>query len=303
VYCGDLDRYLELTREVAERYGTSRGYALASYVDGLQSAGRVEEALAFTEQSVAVARKLGNPYWIAYALWIAGMAFSRSDSRRALDAWDEGVAVVREHRVHFFEGFLARDAARLHTSDGEPEAALVLFGDAIASFHQAGNIPQLIITVASVPALFQRLERFEAAATLLGAMSQHESSFHHVPELTDLEGRLATSLDAKRTRESLAEGAGFSLDDAAVYARQQIDVVRRAARPRIRQERPGGLSRRELEVLRLLAGGRTSGEIATELFISSRTAEHHIQNIYTKIDVSNRASATRWAVTHNVVSG
>jgi predicted ATPase/class 3 adenylate cyclase/DNA-binding NarL/FixJ family response regulator len=303
VYCGDLDRYLELTGEVAERYGAVRGYALASYVDGLQSAGRVEEALALTERSVAVARKLGNPYWISYALWIAGMAFSRSDSRRALDAWDEGVAVVREHRVHFFEGFLARDAARLHTSDGEPEAALVLFSDAIAAFHRAGNIPQLIITLASVPALFQRLERYEAAATLLGAMSQHESSFHHVPELADLEGRLAAKLAPKRTGELLAEGAAFSLDDAALYARQQIDLARREPSPRVRQERPGGLSRRELEVLRLLAGGRTSGEIATELFISTRTAEHHIQNIYTKIDVSNRASATRWALAHEVVTG
>ena len=192
-----------------ERYGAERGYGLASYVDGLQSAGRVEEALALTEQSVAAARELGNPYWIAYALWIAGMAFSRSDSRRALAAWDEGVAFVREHRVHFFEGFLARDAARLHTSDGEPEAALVLFGDAIASFHRAGNVPQLIITLASVPALFERLERFEAAATLLGAMSRHESSFHHVPELADLEGRLAAKLEAKRTKELVAEGAAL----------------------------------------------------------------------------------------------
>ena len=56
-------------------------------------------------------------------------------------------------------------------------------------------------------------------------------------------------------------------------------------------------------MLRLLAEGRTSAEIATELFISTRTAEHHIQSIYTKIDVSNRASATRWAITHHVVTG
>jgi predicted ATPase/class 3 adenylate cyclase/DNA-binding CsgD family transcriptional regulator len=303
VYCGDLDRYIELTGQVAERYGAERGYALASYVDGLQSAGRVEEALALTEQSVTAARELGNPYWIAYALWIAGMAFSRSNSRRALAAWDEGVAFVREHRVHFFEGFLARDAARLHTSDGEPEAGLVLFGDAIASFHRAGNVPQLIITLASVPALFEQLERFEPAATLLGAMSRHESTFHHVPELADLEGRLASKLGAKRTRDLVAAGAAFDLDAAAGYARQQIDAARRDPRPRVREERPGGLSRRELEVLRLLTGGRTSAEIATELFISTRTAEHHIQNIYTKIAVSNRASATRWAVTHDVVTG
>ncbi len=50
-----------------------------------------------------------------------------------------------------------------------------------------------------------------------------------------------------------------------------------------------------------MAAGRTSHEIAAELFISTRTAEHHIANIYTKIGVSNRAAATRWAVTHRVV--
>ncbi len=98
---------------VAREYGRDRGYGLASYVDGLQSCGRIEEALALTEESVAAARSLGNPYWISYALWIAGMAFSKADVHRAFAAWDEGVAFVREHRVQFFEGFLARDAARL----------------------------------------------------------------------------------------------------------------------------------------------------------------------------------------------
>ena len=44
VYCGDLDRYVELTGEVATQYGAERGYALAAYVDGLQSAGRIDEA-------------------------------------------------------------------------------------------------------------------------------------------------------------------------------------------------------------------------------------------------------------------
>ena len=204
----------------------------------------------------------------------------------------------------FFEGFLARDAARLHTSDGEPEAALVLFGEAITSFHRAGNVPQLIITLASVPALFERLERFEAAATLLGAMARHELELPSRPRV-GRSRRLGSprSSNAEADQRTLAEGAAFGLDAAAVYARQQIDVARRDPRPRVRQPRPGGLSRRELEVLRLLAGGRTSAEIATELFISTRTAEHHIQNIYTKIDVSNRASATRWAVTHGVVTG
>jgi len=301
VYCGDLDRYVELTGAVAHIYGRDRGYGLASYVDGLQSCGRIEEALGLTEEAVAAARSLGNPYWISYALWIAGLAFSKTDVRRAFAAWDEGVAFVREHRVQFFEGFLARDAARLHTSDGEPEAALVLFAEAIAAFHRAGNVPQLIITLASVPALFERLDRPAPAAMLLGALSRESSSLHHVPDLGDLGDRISRTLGKTRAAELTSAGAALDLSDAAVYARQQIDAALRHPSPRARQARPGGLSRREIEVLRLVADGRTAGEIATQLFISSRTAEHHIQNVYTKIGVSSRAAATRWAVKHRVV--
>ena len=288
---------------MVRRYGSDRGYGLASYVDGLQSAGRIEEALALTEESVAAARRLGNPYWVAYALWIAGMAFSRTNARRALAAWEEGIAFVHEHRIGFFEGFIARDAARLNTSDGEPAVALGLFAEAIQAFHRAGNVPQLIITLASVPALFERLDHLEPAAVLLGAMSRESSSSHHVPELAELGDRLTSRLGATKAGELAGVGAGLSLDDAAGYARRQIDAARRDPRPGSRGGRPGGLSRREVDVLRLVAAGRTSGEIATELFISARTAEHHVQNIYTKIGVSNRAAATRWAVTHRVVDG
>jgi DNA-binding CsgD family transcriptional regulator len=299
VYCGDLDRYVELTGAVAQRYGKERAYGIASYVDGLQSSGRVDEALALAEDSVAAARKIGNPYWISYALWIVGLAFSKADAQRALAAWDEGVAFVREHRVEFFEGFLARDAARLHTSDGEPETALVLFSDAITAFHRVGNVPQLIITVASVPALFEHIDRPEPAAMLLAAITREPSGARHVPGLSDLDKRLTRRLGAKRAQEVARSGAAMDLNEAAAYARQQIDRARRS--PIARQVRPGGLSRREVEVLRLVADGLTAREIATRLFISARTAEHHIQHVYTKIDVSGRAAATRWAVTHEVV--
>ena len=111
----------------------------------------------------------------------------------------------------------------------------------------------------------------------------------------------ARKLGKKRAAELTSAGAALDLSDAAVYARQQIDAARRDPSPRARHGAARGLSRREIEVLRLVADGRTAGEIATQLFISSRTAEHHIQNIYTKIGVSSRAAATRWAVKHKVV--
>ncbi len=158
------------------------------------------------------------------------MAFSHAEPRRALAAWDEGMTVVREQRVHFFEGFIARDAARLHTSDGEPAAALGLFAEAIGAFQRAGNVPQLVITLASVPALFERLGRIEPAATLVGALANEPSSSHHVPELAALGARIGVDLGPKRAEQLAAEGADLDLGDAAVYARQQIEVARRDPR-------------------------------------------------------------------------
>lgn len=70
------------------------------------------------------------------------------------------------------------------------------------------------------------------------------------------------------------------------------------ARP---QTRPGGLSGREIEVLRLAAQGLTTRAIAERLFISPKTADRHIQNTYTKIGVSTRGAAALWAMQHGVV--
>ena len=68
-----------------------------------------------------------------------------------------------------------------------------------------------------------------------------------------------------------------------------------------RQVNPGGLTRREVDVLRLAAKGLTTREIADRLVISPKTADHHIQHIYGKIDVSTRAAAALWAMQNTVV--
>ena len=54
-------------------------------------------------------------------------------------------------------------------------------------------------------------------------------------------------------------------------------------------------------MLRLIADGRTTREIAAQLFISSKTADNHIQHIYTKLASPTAGPATRWAFDHGVV--
>ena len=71
---------------------------------------------------------------------------------------------------------------------------------------------------------------------------------------------------------------------------------------RKRPQNPGGLSRREVEVLHLAALGLTTRQIAERLYISAKTADHHIQHIYAKIGVSTRAAAALWASQHAVVA-
>ena len=61
-----------------------------------------------------------------------------------------------------------------------------------------------------------------------------------------------------------------------------------------------GLTARELEVLRLLAGGQTNAEIAGDLGLSVNTIERHVGNVYRKIDARGRADATAWAIRRGV---
>ncbi len=68
-----------------------------------------------------------------------------------------------------------------------------------------------------------------------------------------------------------------------------------------RPKNPGGLSHREVDVLRLAARGLTTQEIADRLFISPKTAGHHIQHIYNKITVSARAASALWAMQNAVI--
>jgi len=77
----------------------------------------------------------------------------------------------------------------------------------------------------------------------------------------------------------------------------------RIAKPSARATRQavGSLSEREMQVLRLLAAGRTNRAIASELFISEKTVARHVSNIFDKLDVSSRTGATAWAFQHNLV--
>ncbi len=98
--------------------------------------------------------------------------------------------------------------------------------------------------------------------------------------------------------EMRADAKAGRLDPDAVQA--VFSAAGRSEAPPRRQW-PAGLSDREVEVLRLLARGFTTKEVARRLFISPKTADHHVQHIYTKIGVSTRAGAALFGMEHGLL--
>jgi DNA-binding NarL/FixJ family response regulator len=73
------------------------------------------------------------------------------------------------------------------------------------------------------------------------------------------------------------------------------------AQPELAPAYPEGLTQREVEILRLVAEGKSNPEIAEELYISPRTVSTHISNILNKINAANRIEAASYAHRHGLV--
>ncbi len=173
-------------------------------------------------------------------------------------------------------------------------------------------------------------ELSEIAATfatpLLSATAAHASGAVRLAEgdVVDAASALHRAVDLWRTLAMPYELAQTSLLMAIVCERRNDQDGRRLAledarrlftelnahhclarvpqQPgRTMRDSAGSLSERELQVLRLLATGKTNRDIAETLFISDKTVARHVSNIFDKLGVSSRAGATAWAFQHNLV--
>jgi DNA-binding CsgD family transcriptional regulator len=101
------------------------------------------------------------------------------------------------------------------------------------------------------------------------------------------------------------DGASLEWDAARAVFRDlgarpdlaRLDEISRRAR----SARPGGLTARELQVLRLISTGKTNKMIGSELHLAEKTVDRHVSNIFQKLDVSSRAAATAHAYQHKLI--
>ena len=99
--------------------------------------------------------------------------------------------------------------------------------------------------------------------------------------------------------ESLAIATDLGMRPLVERVTERIERVQ--ALPGAAPRYPAGLTEREVEVLRLIAAGKSNREIAEELVISLNTVFRHVSNIFTKIGAANRVEAASYATRHGLV--
>jgi putative nucleotidyltransferase with HDIG domain len=167
--------------------------------------------------------------------------------------------------------------------------------------------------------ILARSAALEPLARIAGMHHERQdgSGYHHGASAAEVpvESRVLAVADAYQAMtQPRVHRAAMTPEAAAEVVSAEVSIGRfdpeiarailevSGQRPRTaRTAWPAGLSDREVEVLRLVAGGLSNRAIAEQLVISQRTAEHHVQHVYDKIGTSTRAAAAMFAMAHGLL--
>jgi tetratricopeptide (TPR) repeat protein len=229
LHAGRYERAMEIHTRLAAQSGAGPVYGLGGQTMVFAMVGRTDDYASLAEEAVCAARDLGNPFFLAKALYGLGLALARKEPARALETFHQALAYAREHRQVLVEASIYRDAARVETVSGDIGAALNLYDFAIDVQHRSGNLANLAVTFASLSVCFDRLERPEIAATLYG-ITTHISAREPGIRRSVL-GRMREALGDAAFERCVAAGAAMEPADAVQYAREQIRCAREELQP------------------------------------------------------------------------
>jgi DNA-binding NarL/FixJ family response regulator len=175
-------------------------------------------------------------------------------------------------------------------------------GDVEAADRAAAELLD-VATMIGTPLL--RAQAARARGALLLATADTGAALTALRSGFRLFNDLGVRYEAARTRHLIAQACTALGDhDTAAMESAAADAVLHDLRSSVVGDAatlPGGLSARELQVLVLLASGRTNRAIAQDLVISEKTVASHVSHIFTKLDVTSRSAATAYAYDHGLV--
>jgi predicted ATPase/DNA-binding CsgD family transcriptional regulator len=257
------------------------------------------------EECLALSQEVGFKEGIAAYYCLSGqLALSRRDLVTARSLAEKSVTLYKElgHR-HGTANSLALLGGVLAT-EGDYAVAQTLFEQSLTiscELNEKWVASVYLVVLGEVVAAQQKLAW---AAQLWGAAEALRDAFG-VPiplaQRADYERSLSAArvhLGERAFAAAWAQGRSMTPEQALAAKRQKpTPTPTTTASP---QNYPAGLTAREMEVLRLVAGGLTDVQVAEKLVLSPRTVHAHISSIYSKLGVTSRSAATRYAIEHHL---
>jgi DNA-binding CsgD family transcriptional regulator len=257
-----------------------------------------ERAASLAHECLALARPLEDTWSVGMALWALGLEATagRHDfveceryfqqlldvSSRSGNTWGMACALYR----------LSHPARRA----GNLERAAALQRQSLSLYWQLRNtrgIAQCVEVLASLARGLGKLERATRLLSLAEVLA-NAANYRRPPALAVAQQAAIQEIRAKLGEEAFdaawTEAAAFTMERAIAYALAEDDADSVA----------GGVSGRELDIVRLVACGLTDREIAFRLGISPRTVHAHLRSVFAKANVPSRTSLAVWAVRHHL---
>lgn len=315
----EAESFAEESVAMWRELGDKRGLAYALNVYALaqgRGTASLDRGLASRQESLALFRQIGDTWGTAQALLYLGsfavLPEHGADTAKARKYLEESEAILRtegdDWQLSAVLNYLALAAER----DGDYAAAQPLYEEGVELSRRSGDLWRTRVIANRFGALLHRMGNCARAVDVYEeslSISRQIGISEYVAFVQERLGHVL--LDAGEVKRgvdllqaSLRWNRAAGNHDRATSIAERLDdaMHREETIDRSHQSAPGtaGLSKRELEVLRLLVEGHSNQEIADELFISPHTAISHVAHIMTKLDVDTRTAAATWAIRQGI---
>jgi predicted ATPase/DNA-binding CsgD family transcriptional regulator len=280
------------------------------------SQGDLAKAATLAEQGLALNRAGGSKLFIASSLWLlAEICLAQGEQNRAHELAEESVAIFKEIGSGGDSAVARQSLARIEAAQGNYATAAVLYQESLELLRRRGDQESIAVCLEGLAAvaaaqkpgmeppvgLLPEGQGMRWAAQLWGAAEAlREQIGAPLPPVYRVNYEQAVTAARLALGEQVfaiawAEGRSLSHEQALAAQGQPLQI-KSTPPARAPSAYPAGLTAREVEVLRLVAQGLTDAQIAERLIISPRTVNNHLTSIYSKLAVSSRAAATRYAL-------
>jgi ATP/maltotriose-dependent transcriptional regulator MalT len=307
-----------LFHETGDRWG--QAWALTFHADAAGQQGDLIAAPTLYEQAISMRRTTGDAQGIGYALRNLGsLLHSQGELRRARALYDESLELERAAGAKPNIAFALNSRGLVECDEGNLAAAAARLIEALTVAQATASRSTIAMTLETCAVLAAVRDQPIEALRLMGAIDtlrnvagrsgtpgRHARIEHHLIASYRALGKAADGplgqgrmLSAEQAIAfALALTNGDAIDER--LARMWQATIEPSAVPASTLAMParkaGGLTEREVQVLRLVADGKKNRDIATELVLSENTVARHLANIFNKLGLSSRAAATTFAL-------